>query len=60
MRKLWPEKGPKINAITAFALDGDQEKCLWAGMDGYAAKPVKAKDLAMLLRSTNSLLKNKI
>ena len=51
IRKLWPDNGPKIVAITAFAMDGDQEKCLEAGMDGYIAKPVKVDDLATLLKN---------
>ena len=51
IRKLWPDNGPKIVAITAFAMDGDQEKCLEAGMDGYIPKPVKVDDLATLLRN---------
>ncbi len=51
IRKIWPENGPKVVAITAFAMDGDQEKCLEAGMDGYIAKPVKVDDLATLLRN---------
>ncbi len=51
IRELWPDDGPKVVAITAFAMDGDQEKCLEAGMDGYIAKPVKVDDLGMLLRN---------
>ncbi len=60
IRKLWPENGPKVVAITAFAMDGDQEKCLEAGMDGYIAKPVKVDDLATLIRNITPPPKNKI
>ncbi len=51
IRRRWPEGGPRIIAITASALKGDQEICLAAGMDGYIAKPTRIEAIREALAS---------
>lgn len=38
-----------IVAMTAFAMDGDRERCIAAGMDDYIAKPMAIDTLSALL-----------
>ncbi len=39
-----------IVAMTANAMQGDRERCLEAGMDGYVSKPIQPEALAGLVR----------
>lgn len=55
IRDRWPERGTKIIAITAYALEGDRERCLGAGMDGYVSKPVQIQELAEALGRCRSV-----
>jgi PAS domain S-box-containing protein len=34
-----------VLALTAHALDGDEQRCLSAGMDGYVSKPIQTETL---------------
>jgi signal transduction histidine kinase/CheY-like chemotaxis protein len=40
-----PEARPWIVAMTANAMDGDRERCIAAGMNGYISKPIRVPEL---------------
>ena len=46
---LGDEHRPRIVAMTAHAMQGDQEMCLAAGMDDYLVKPIRVERLVEAL-----------
>jgi CheY-like chemotaxis protein len=50
IRELF-RNGPKIIAVTAYALPGMRQKCLEAGMDDFIIKPVRLDELCAVLRN---------
>jgi CheY-like chemotaxis protein/HPt (histidine-containing phosphotransfer) domain-containing protein len=48
-RREGTTKHTPVVAMTANALEGDRERCIAAGMDGYVSKPVKPEELAAVL-----------
>jgi PAS domain S-box-containing protein len=55
IRKLEAQMGGRIPiiAMTAYATEGDRERCLEAGMDSYVSKPISA---AKLFKAIEALL----
>ena len=42
--------GLKIIALTSFAMQGDEQKFLAAGFDGYISKPISTRELPLLVQ----------
>lgn len=54
-REEGTERHTMIVALTAYAMVGDREKSLMAGMDGHIDKPMRREELVGVLRAVTLL-----
>ncbi|HEX9179634.1 MAG TPA: response regulator, partial [Burkholderiales bacterium] len=52
VQRFQGRRRPRIVAMTADALEGDRDRCLAAGMDGYLSKPIYIQELMTVLEQT--------
>ncbi|MES2760651.1 MAG: response regulator [Bacteroidota bacterium] len=53
IKKIEHLKHVPVFAVTAQAMQGDKEKCLQAGADGYISKPINVDTMMQLLAQFN-------
>jgi len=59
IREQKMKKQPYIIAMTAYALDGDREEFLKAGMNDYLSKPIRIDELKLALDRCEKALKER-
>jgi len=58
IKERWGSKAPLIIAMTANAMQGDKEKCLFVGMNDYISKPLRLEDLLRVLNYWGEIKKS--
>jgi CheY-like chemotaxis protein len=55
IKKLFPERTPRIIAVTANSIKEDHEKYIEAGLDDCIVKPFRVQNLVEVIMKTNPL-----